>query len=56
MEAVALRAKLSSMLTREVEDGTCHHVVYTSRNLQPHEQNYGAAELEALRVVWLVNY
>ena len=27
MEAVALRAKLSAVLTQKVEDGTCHPVV-----------------------------
>ena len=44
------------MLTQKVEDGTRPPVVYASRTLQPHGQNYGAAELEALRVVWLVNH
>ena len=44
------------MLTQEVKDGTCHPVVYASRSLQSHGQNYGATELEALRVVWFVNH
>ena len=44
------------MLTQEVEDGTRPPVVYASRTLQPHGQNYGAAELEDLRVVWFVNH
>ena len=48
METDASRIGLGAVLAQEVEDGTLHPVAYASRTLQPHEQNYGATELEAL--------
>ena len=47
---------LDAVLAQEGEDGTLHPVAYTSKTLQPHELNYGATELEALRVVWSVKH
>ena len=31
-------------------------MAYANRTLQPHEQNYGATELEALGVVWTAKH
>ena len=47
---------LGVVLAQKIEDGTLHPVAYASRTLQPHEQNYGATELEALGVVWAVKH
>ena len=38
---------IGAMLAQQVEDGTLRFI----RTLQPHEQNYGAKELEVLGVV-----
>ena len=51
METHASRVGLCAVLAQQIEDGTLHPVAYASRTLQPHEQNYGATELEALGVV-----
>ena len=56
METDAARIGLGAVLAHEVEDGTLHPVAYASRTLQPHEQNYGATELEALGVVWATKH
>ena len=56
METDASRIGLGAVLAQEVEDGTLHPVAYASRTLQPHEQNYGATELEALGVVWATKH
>ena len=53
METDASRIGLGAVLAQEVEDGTLHPV---GRTLQPHEQNYGATELEALGVVWAAKH
>ena len=42
------------MLAQKGEDGTHYTVAYAIKTLQPHEQNYEATELEALKVVWSV--
>ena len=46
----------SAVLAQHVEDGTLHPVAFASRTLKPHEQNYGATELEALGVVWAAKH
>ena len=56
METDASRIGLEAVLAQGVEDGTLHPVAYASRTLQPHEQNYGATELEALGVVWATKH
>ena len=56
MEIDTSRVGLGAVLAQEVEDGTLHPVAYASRTLQPHEQNYGATELEALGVVWAAKH
>ena len=56
METDASGIGLGAVLAQEVEDGTLHPVAYASRTLQPHEQNYGATELEALGVVWATKH
>ena len=56
METDASGVGLGTVLAQEVEDGTLHPVAYASRTLQPHEQNYGATELEVLGVVWAAKH
>ena len=56
METDASGVGLGAVLAQEVEDGKLHPVAYASRTLQPHEQNYGATELEALGVVWAAKH
>ena len=56
METDASGVGLGAVLAQEGEDKTLHPVAYASRTLQPHEQNYGATELEALGVVWSVKH
>ena len=56
METDASGVGLGAVLAQQVEDGTLHPVAYASRTLQPHEQNYGATELEALGVVWAAKH
>ena len=56
METDASGLGLGAVLAQEVEDGTLYPVAYASRTLQPHEQNYGATELEALGVVWVAKH
>ena len=47
---------LGAVLAQKGEDGTLYTVAYAIKTLQPHEQNYEATELEALKVVWSVKY
>ena len=47
---------LGAVLTQKHNDGSVRPVVYASRTLQPHEQNYGVTELEALGVIWGVRH
>ena len=44
------------MLAQEGDDGTLQTVAYAITTLHPHEQNYEATELEALKVVWSVKH
>ena len=53
METDASGIGLGAVLAQEVKDGTLHPVAYA---IQPHEQNYGATELEALEVVWATKH
>ena len=47
---------LGAVLAQKQNDGSVRPVAYASRTLQPHEQNYGVTELEALGVVWAVRH
>ena len=47
---------LGAVLAQKQEDGSVRPVAYASRTLQPHEQNYGVTELEAMGVVWAVRH
>ena len=56
METDVSGVGLGVVLSQEVKDGTLHPVAYASRTLQLQEQNYGATELEALHMVWVVKH
>ena len=56
LETDASGIGLGAVLAQKQDDGTVHPVAYVSRTLQPHEQNYGVTELEALGVVWAVRH
>ena len=49
-------AGLGAVLSQNQNDDTIRPISYASRTLQPHEQNYGISELEAMGVVWAVKH
>ena len=56
LETDASGLGLEAVLSQKQEDGTVRPIAYVSRTLQPHEQNHGSTELEALGVVWAVRH
>ena len=56
LETDASGAGLGAVLSQKQNDATNRPISYASRTLQPHEQNYGISELEALGVVWAVKH
>lgn len=56
LETDASLQGLGAVLSQEQPDGNQRPISYGSRSLQPHEQNYGITELEALGVVWAVKH
>ena len=56
LETDASGEGLGAVLSQEQDDKTIRPISYASRTLQPHEQNYGISELEALGVVWAVKH
>jgi len=56
LETDASEKGLGAILTQKQSDGSTPPIAYASRALQQHEKKYGATELEALGVVWLVKH
>ena len=56
LETDASGAGLGAVLSQNQNDDTIRPISYASRTLQPHEQNYGISELEALGVVCAVKH
>ena len=56
LETDASGVGLGPILAQNQPDGTVQPIAYGSRTSQQHEKKYGAAELEALGVVWAVKH
>ena len=56
LETDASGLGLGAVLSQEQSDGTIRPISFASRTLQPHEQNYGISDLEALGVVWAIRH
>ena len=56
LETDASKMGLGAVLSQEQSSGLQRPIAFASRSLQPHEQNYGVTEMEALGVVWAVKH
>ena len=56
LETDASGEGLGAVLAQKHGDGAVRPVAFVSRTLQPHENNYGATELEGLGVVWAAKH